>query len=684
MPRPVALLLGQIGDESFSLPDASLRKHAVVLGASGSGKTVLCKSVIEEAVLAGIPSILIDPQGDLASLALPGNVEKIGAEGGDLERRKAYLEKAEVRIFTPASSRGIPMSCDPLEVSRDGLSEEEVIHTLDLIATSLTLLLGYDLEVEKGKSCKALLYNILERGHYGSSWPKSLEEFAERVESIWKSIEAEEEWEAEVEAAKKAERMPPKRPEKDPLADVAQSLTDMGTMKSVSRNLRFLAVGVNKLIFSFGVGISLDRFLEPVSPGKTPVNVIYLNTLQSDEQKHFFTAMVAREVYNWMLKNPLESQDSPPQLLFYIDEVSTFMPAGAREPPAEPILRLIFKQGRKYGVSMVVTTQNFGDLDYKSMAQASTWAIGRLTVKQDHEKIKPILKALNVEAEEIPKAVGALKPGNFAIISPDLHSGYKTLKVRWLYSEHRTLPDDELRDAMGAEMLAAFDRQAKGSQRIKEELKAPTRTEEEKEEPPAAPSAPAPGAAVAPAAPDAVQLPEFPDPAAGPVPAILGRLAVSKDQAVAAAARAAGGVLQRPEARAIAMRWMPLWQIEIGAKKGLFSGLMRRGAPDYVYMSGERELLMVVKDRMRFQDSVPPDPKDIVDIDGAVQWTSQGVDPAACLPPEIKQADAASIARRTFGADVAAVRLCYLPVWVVEMEGRRISIDGVLGKEVVF
>ena len=46
-------------------------RHAALLGAAGSGKTVLGKVLIEEMLLQGYSAILIDPQGDLCSLILP-------------------------------------------------------------------------------------------------------------------------------------------------------------------------------------------------------------------------------------------------------------------------------------------------------------------------------------------------------------------------------------------------------------------------------------------------------------------------------------------------------------------------------------------------------------------------------------------------------------------------------------
>ncbi|MCA8946439.1 MAG: DUF87 domain-containing protein, partial [Planctomycetes bacterium] len=41
----------------------TLLRHMMALGSSGSGKTVLCKVVIEEMIRHGLPAICIDPQG---------------------------------------------------------------------------------------------------------------------------------------------------------------------------------------------------------------------------------------------------------------------------------------------------------------------------------------------------------------------------------------------------------------------------------------------------------------------------------------------------------------------------------------------------------------------------------------------------------------------------------------------
>ena len=44
--------------------------HAVCVGMTGSGKTGLCITLLEEAAIDGIPAIIIDPKGDLGNLLL--------------------------------------------------------------------------------------------------------------------------------------------------------------------------------------------------------------------------------------------------------------------------------------------------------------------------------------------------------------------------------------------------------------------------------------------------------------------------------------------------------------------------------------------------------------------------------------------------------------------------------------
>ena len=60
----------EVMDKPFRFDIDSLTKHAVCFGMTGSGKTGLCVTLLEELNRAGIPLIVIDPKGDMANLAL--------------------------------------------------------------------------------------------------------------------------------------------------------------------------------------------------------------------------------------------------------------------------------------------------------------------------------------------------------------------------------------------------------------------------------------------------------------------------------------------------------------------------------------------------------------------------------------------------------------------------------------
>src|SRR5581483_10270091 len=114
------LTLGQrtgAGGQPFRFPADVLLRHAVLLGASGSGKTVASKVLIEEMIREGIPSIVVDPQGDLASLAMPGDPAEAKAKGLDDDTAREVLGRAEVVVWTPGSEAGIPLGLSPLSLA---------------------------------------------------------------------------------------------------------------------------------------------------------------------------------------------------------------------------------------------------------------------------------------------------------------------------------------------------------------------------------------------------------------------------------------------------------------------------------------------------------------------------------------------------------------------------------------
>ena len=68
--RPYSIKERKAGEGIVLYDSKDLLTHAVCVGMTGSGKTGLCISLIEEAAMDSIPVLAIDPKGDLTNLML--------------------------------------------------------------------------------------------------------------------------------------------------------------------------------------------------------------------------------------------------------------------------------------------------------------------------------------------------------------------------------------------------------------------------------------------------------------------------------------------------------------------------------------------------------------------------------------------------------------------------------------
>lgn len=402
-------------DEPVSLSAVTLLRHAMALGSSGSGKTVFCKVVVEEAVRRGIPALCVDPQGDLCSLASGVlDADELTARGVDPALAAELAERAEVVVLTPGSARGIPLCADPIDAALAQLHGPERVQAVSRTATMVVGLLGFDLEADDGAGLAAVLdralHDLLERGV-----EPSLASLTEHLAAAGEEFPA------------YARYLDPRK------------------IRVACQRLARLDIGARRLLFHDGVPIDVDVLLgrdprAPVARGKVRVAVVYLNTLHQQEDKDFFVAALAERVYAWMLANP----STTPQALFYIDEVAPFIPP-VRKPACKEGLSLLFKQARKYGVCCLMATQNPGDVDYKAMAQFGTWALGRLTTRQDIKKIEPTVKSLAPDqCDAILGRLPSLKPGELVLISPDELAAPTEIRVRWLMTRHETWNEERI------------------------------------------------------------------------------------------------------------------------------------------------------------------------------------------------------------------------------------------------
>ncbi|MEC8680483.1 MAG: ATP-binding protein, partial [Candidatus Thermoplasmatota archaeon] len=453
--KPKGMFLGTRRDtgEAIDIAPQVLARHGAMLGSTGSGKTVMAKALIEEAALAGIPSLIIDPQGDLARLALGIDLGELEEKDGIVARAKQLIDRCEVRIWTPLRSKGLPLCIDPFRAPPGDLDPEEAITAWDMVAAGFANLAGFDVEKTQGKTVKPFLYEILVEGtrcglnvgDFQALARVVREPHQEFIRHLYPECFSEDE-EERVDPPTWNEVMM-----EHGLTDFEERLPKT-TRNDLARRLAAFSSGVNQLLFSNGVPIDIDAFVEPAVPGKIPLNIVYLNTIQDENQKQYFVQELSRELYDWMLTQ--QPADGELKLLFFMDEVAPYLPPHPRNPPAKDLIKLIFKQARKYGVACVLATQNVSDVDYKILAQANTTFIGRFTQPQDVEKVRHLLKESGGD-QDLVAQLPTLGPGQFQMVAPDVDANPVPIQCRWLYTDHGApLNEDQVEEIITPEIRA--------------------------------------------------------------------------------------------------------------------------------------------------------------------------------------------------------------------------------------
>jgi len=383
-------LKGQ-NDSNLLLYDSKdLTTHGVIVGMTGSGKTGLGIGLIEEAAIDGIPTIAIDPKGDLANLLLafpslapqefaPWVEEGTSPEdaaaqwskglaswGEDAARVKRYRDAVDMAIYTPGSSAGLPLSIlRSLAAPAGAVADDEdaLREKINGTVSGLLALLGIAADPLRSRE-HILLSKIVE-----ASWKGGRDvDLAALIQAI----------------------------QKPPFDRVG--VVDTESFYP-SKERAELALSLNNLLASPGfeawlTGEPLDvQRLLWTSEGKPRISVLSIAHL-SDAERMFFVTLLLNELVAWMRG---QAGTSSLRALFYMDEVFGFFPPTAAPPAKAPMLTLL-KQARAFGLGCVLSTQNPVDLDYKGLSNAGTWFLGRLQTERDKMRVLEGLESASASA----------------------------------------------------------------------------------------------------------------------------------------------------------------------------------------------------------------------------------------------------------------------------------------------
>lgn len=417
-----------------------LLTHAVCIGMTGSGKTGLCIGLLEEALIDGIPAIVIDPKGDLANLALTfpslsgdafapwvnedeaqragqdvptfaaaqANRWKKGLEGWGQDGARIHRLKdaAGVTIYTPGSSAGVPVSI----LKSFAVPPSAVLEDRDLLRerlqTTVGSLLGLaGIQADPMQSREhILLAKILE-----TAWLAGTDL---DLVGIIQQIQA-----------------PP--------------VTRIGALELdafyPAKDRFGLAMALNNLLAAPGfdqwlTGAPLDVASFLRTEDGRPRAAIFSIAHLSDAERMFFVSLLLNEVLGWVR---MQSGTTSLRALLYMDEIFGYMPPVANPPSKEPLM-LLLKQARAFGLGVVLATQNPVDLDYKGLSNTGTWFIGRLQTERDKARVLEGLAGAaggeRFDRGAMSETLSAL--GNRVFLMHNVHesAGPLTFETRWTLS----------------------------------------------------------------------------------------------------------------------------------------------------------------------------------------------------------------------------------------------------------
>ncbi|MFX0091019.1 MAG: ATP-binding protein, partial [Candidatus Hodarchaeota archaeon] len=391
----ISLWIGKevTSEDSVYIDPSALTRMTGIVGTTGSGKTVLAKAFIEEAIIRGLPVLAIDPQGDIVRLAMKGKDQELNKHGVPLEKRDEYFDKVSPAIFTPGSNHGINLIIDPVSSfpnpkDKTVQNSPEMVNLILKGISNNTIGLCRTLSQKQGIHASHFIFKTLEMAFKEKIILTSLEDLRIGIE------------------------------EYSPLLQVSNDIHKVESI--LLSNLELLLEGDMSNMFKNGLPLDLDLLLQPKND-KIPLNTFLLSGIRDPKLKEYFVAVLATELYSYMIRK------GKAECIFFVDEVSLFLPAGTKQTLCKQILLDIIGQGRKYGVSMIIATQSPGKMDYYAFGQCNTRAYGRLVVKQDIEKIKDFMPP------DIIPQLPNLSTGKFFI---DSMGKQYNLQVRWLYTDH--------------------------------------------------------------------------------------------------------------------------------------------------------------------------------------------------------------------------------------------------------
>jgi hypothetical protein len=428
-------------EELLLYDSKDLVTHAVCVGMTGSGKTGLCISLIEEAAIDGVPSILIDPKGDLCNLLLtfpgltgaeflpwvnPEDAAKKGLSpqdyanqqaetwqkglaswGQDATRIQKLRSMADFKIYTPGSSSGIQVSI----LKSFAAPEASLLEDNDLfqerVSTTVTSLLSLvGIAADPIQSREHILLSTI-------------------IDSLWRQGK-------DLDLAMLIQQVQAPPVSKIGVLDIESFYPTKERFNLVmALNNLFASPGFNSWLEGEPLDIKQILYTHEGKPRVAIFSIAHLG----DAERMFFVALLMNQILGWMRSLP---GTTSLRAIVYMDEIFGFLPPIGNPPSKLPMLTLL-KQARAFGIGLVLATQNPVDLDYKALSNAGTWFIGRLQTERDKNRLLDGLEGaatttgMQFDRQDMEKIISSL--GNRVFMMNNVHEDEPAIfQTRWAMS----------------------------------------------------------------------------------------------------------------------------------------------------------------------------------------------------------------------------------------------------------
>jgi len=432
-PPSGSLYLGsQAGDGSPLFYDsANFNTHGVIVGMTGSGKTGLGIVLLEEALQAGKPTLIIDPKGDMGNLLLTfpnlmptdfmpwisesesggdaaqaafdkATAWKSGLERSGIapERIAKLRESVDFTIYTPGSESGVPLNVIGSLNAPSNADAETLQDEIEGLASSLLAMVGITGD-PLGSREHILISNIV--NHFWSSG-RNLD-LGMLIGLI---------------------QQPPMR--KLGVIDL-DTFFPPGDRVKLAMKLNGLAASPSFASWTKGQELDIQNLLYGAN-GKPQAAIVSLAHLSEDERQFVVTLLLSKMI-TWMRAQP---GTTDLRAMVYMDEVFGYVPPIGEPPSKKPILTLL-KQARAFGVGLVMSTQNPVDIDYKALSNAGTWMIGRLQTERDQQRLLDGMSASDgsIDLKQLSATISGLDKRQFVLHSTKA-SAPQVFNTRWAMS----------------------------------------------------------------------------------------------------------------------------------------------------------------------------------------------------------------------------------------------------------